>query len=293
MIHEHSLEVAIIKNDPKDKAQFDVPGKDSYKFSDTGAEVIVTSPTRTTYFSQRHKELDEIIALFGDFDVLLVEGLKNLPLPRISIFRSSIDTDYFPYMNALAIDDSIDPTHYSIPRRYRYTRSQQPRSSDRVDFNSRKGYEMNEILEAIEQSAIRIKNAIDVKDIGYSQEQNSSGETQLQLDIQSDLIIEEELSHVEGVHTIASEEKEVPMVLNEKGHYFIAFDPLDGSSLVDVNLSVGSIFGIYEGEFTPSKMVASCYVVYGPRVELVFADENMYLSISYKTVNSNTSKRSI
>lgn len=133
---------------------------------------------------------------------------------------------------------------------------------------------MNVILEAIQKSAIRIKNAIDVKDIGYSQEQNSSGETQLQLDIQSDLIIEEELSRVAGVHTIASEEKEAPMLLNETGHYFIAFDPLDGSSLVDVNLSVGSIFGIYEGAFTPSKMVASCYVVYGPRVELVFADEH-------------------
>jgi molybdopterin-guanine dinucleotide biosynthesis protein B len=115
LIHEYNLDVAIIKNDPKDKAQFDVPGKDSYKFSDTGAEVIVTSPTRTTYFSQRHKELDELVSLFGDFDVLLVEGLKNLPLPRISIFRGSIDTDYFPYMNALAIDESINLSHYSIP----------------------------------------------------------------------------------------------------------------------------------------------------------------------------------
>ncbi|MGZ5209069.1 MAG: class 1 fructose-bisphosphatase [Sulfuricurvum sp.] len=132
---------------------------------------------------------------------------------------------------------------------------------------------MKEILEAIERSAIRIKCAIDVKDIGYSQEQNSSGETQLQLDIQSDLIIEEEFSHTESVHTIASEEKEHPMLLNKNGHYFIAFDPLDGSSLVDVNLSVGSIFGIYDGEFIGSKLLASCYVVYGPRVELVFAHE--------------------
>lgn len=132
---------------------------------------------------------------------------------------------------------------------------------------------MKQILEAIERSAIRIKHAIDVKDIGYSQEQNSSGETQLQLDIQSDLIIEEELSRVSSVHTIASEEKELPMLLNEAGQYFIAFDPLDGSSLVDVNLSVGSIFGIYDGQFVGSKLVASCYVVYGPRVELVFAYE--------------------
>jgi len=115
LIHEHSLDVAIIKNDPKDKAQFDVPGKDSYKFSDTGAEVVVTSPTRTTYFSQRHKDLDEIVTMFADFDVLLVEGLKNLPLPRISIFRTVIDTDYFPYMNALAIDESINVNDYDLP----------------------------------------------------------------------------------------------------------------------------------------------------------------------------------
>lgn len=115
LIHEHQLQVAIVKNDPKDKAQFDVPGKDSYKFSDTGAEVVVTSPTRTTFFSQRHRELDDIVALFGEFDILLVEGLKNLPLPRISIFRNSIDTDYFPYMNALAIDETIDINQYDVP----------------------------------------------------------------------------------------------------------------------------------------------------------------------------------
>jgi molybdopterin-guanine dinucleotide biosynthesis protein B len=115
LIHEHHFDVAIVKNDPKDKAQFDVAGKDSYKFSDTGAEVIVTSPTRTTLFSQHHKELDEIITLFGKFDILLVEGLKNLPLPRISIFRNSIDTDYFPYMNALAIDETIRIDDYHLP----------------------------------------------------------------------------------------------------------------------------------------------------------------------------------
>ncbi len=134
---------------------------------------------------------------------------------------------------------------------------------------------MEEILVAIQKSAIRIKRAIDVKDIGYSQEQNSSGETQLQLDIQCDLIIEEELSHVNSIHTLASEEKEDAMVINSAGKYLIGFDPLDGSSLVDVNLSVGSIFGIYENDFTGPNMVASCYVVYGPRVELVFAYEGM------------------
>jgi molybdopterin-guanine dinucleotide biosynthesis protein B len=116
LIHEHKLDVAIIKHDPKDKARFDVEGKDSYKFSDTGAEVIVTSPNRTTYFSNRRSELDDMIRLFDKFDILLVEGLKNLPLPRISIFRESIDKDYFPYMNALAIDESIDLSRYELPK---------------------------------------------------------------------------------------------------------------------------------------------------------------------------------
>ncbi len=136
---------------------------------------------------------------------------------------------------------------------------------------------MRDIFDAIQRSAIRIKDAIDVKDIGYSQQENSSGETQLQLDIQCDMIIEEEFSNVASVHTIASEEKKHEELMHEDGKYFIAYDPLDGSSLVDVNLSVGSIFGIYEGGFGSTKMVASCYVVYGPRVEMVFAENKTKL----------------
>lgn len=115
LIHDYHKEVAIIKHDPKDKARFDVEGKDSYKFSDTGAEVIVTSPTRTTYFSQRHKELDAMIRLFDSFDILLVEGLKNLPLPRISVFRERLDSDYFDYMDALAVDTTVALEEYDIP----------------------------------------------------------------------------------------------------------------------------------------------------------------------------------
>jgi fructose-1,6-bisphosphatase I len=138
---------------------------------------------------------------------------------------------------------------------------------------------MTDIFDAIQRTAKRIKKAIDVKDIGYSQQSNSSGETQLQLDIQCDMIIEEEFSQVPSIHTIASEEKEHEMLLNENGKYFIAYDPLDGSSLVDVNLSVGSIFGIYENEFGADKMVASCYVVFGPRVEMVFAHNKAKLHL--------------
>ena len=136
---------------------------------------------------------------------------------------------------------------------------------------------MRDVFDAIQRSAIRIKEAIDVKDIGYSQQENSSGETQLQLDIQCDMIIEEEFSRVASVNTIASEEKEHEEVFRKDSKYFIAYDPLDGSSLVDVNLSVGSIFGIYENAFGAENMVAACYVVYGPRVEMVFAENKTKL----------------
>ncbi len=108
--------VAIIKNDPKDKAKFDVEGKDSYKFSATGAETVVVSPTRTTYFSKQSRSLVEIIDMLGEFEILLVEGLKTLPLPRIAIFRSKLDESYFPHSNAIAIDESVDIKEYDIPK---------------------------------------------------------------------------------------------------------------------------------------------------------------------------------
>jgi len=107
--------VAIIKNDPKNKAQFDVEGKDSDKFTKTGAEVVITSPTRTTYFSQREKTLDDIVSMISDFDILLVEGLKTLPLPRIAIFRNKIDESYFECSEAIATDESINLEDYTIP----------------------------------------------------------------------------------------------------------------------------------------------------------------------------------
>ena len=107
--------LAIVKHDPSDKAVFDKEGKDSWKFSQTGAEVLVTSPKRTTLLSKKEKNIEEIIEMLGDFDILLVEVLKTLPLPRLSVFRDKLDEDYFPMSNAIAIDDSINLDDYQIP----------------------------------------------------------------------------------------------------------------------------------------------------------------------------------
>ncbi|WP_292654872.1 molybdopterin-guanine dinucleotide biosynthesis protein B [Nitratifractor sp.] len=110
-----SRRVAIVKHDPKDKAHFDRPGKDSDRFFRSGAEVAVLSPTRTTLFSHRPRTVEEVAKLFGEFDLMLVEGLKHLPLPRIGVFRGRIDPDYLPVLQAVAIDDSIDQETLVLP----------------------------------------------------------------------------------------------------------------------------------------------------------------------------------
>lgn len=114
---ESNLKVAIIKHDPGDKAKFDVEGKDSYKFSSLGVDVVVTSPTRTTYFNKSQKDLNDIIKMIDNFDILIVEGLKTLPLPRISIFRDSIEESYLKFSNAIATNNlkySGELKHFNI-----------------------------------------------------------------------------------------------------------------------------------------------------------------------------------
>ncbi|MCZ6172912.1 molybdopterin-guanine dinucleotide biosynthesis protein B [Campylobacter ureolyticus] len=114
---ESNLKVAIVKHDPSDKAKFDVEGKDSYKFSSLGVDVVVTSPTRTTYFNKSQKDLNDIIKMIDNFDILIVEGLKTLPLPRISIFRDSIEESYLKFSNAIATNNlkySGELKHFDI-----------------------------------------------------------------------------------------------------------------------------------------------------------------------------------
>jgi molybdopterin-guanine dinucleotide biosynthesis protein B len=108
ILQDSGYKVAIVKHDPKDKAVFDKDGKDSYKFSQTGANVAVVSPNKTTYFKKQTSSIEELIDIFKDFDFLLVEGLKTLPLPRICICREKLDKRYFDVSDTLAIDDTIN-----------------------------------------------------------------------------------------------------------------------------------------------------------------------------------------
>lgn len=130
---------------------------------------------------------------------------------------------------------------------------------------------MTEIIKAIEEATKEIKKIILKNDTDKSEQQNSTGDTQLKLDIASDVVIERVFREVPSIKKIVSEERDEIIDLNENGSYLIAYDPLDGSSLVDVNLSVGSIYGIYENDFTGANIIAAVYVVFGPRIEMVVA----------------------
>ena len=134
---------------------------------------------------------------------------------------------------------------------------------------------MTEIIKVIEKCAIRIKDSIKCEDTSKADTTNESGDIQVKLDVISDNIIEEEFSKIETIKEIISEEKDDSKILHKDGKYLIAYDPLDGSSLIDVNLSVGSIFAIYENSFDGENIVAAVYVVYGPRVEMVVARDNV------------------
>ena len=118
-----------------------------------------------------------------------------------------------------------------------------------------------------------IINAIRTGDLGMAGTSNLYGEAQLALDVLSDRIIRKRLIHSGVVAAIASEESnEIQQIDPDCEHkYSVAYDPLDGSSLVDVNLAVGTIVGIYAGHdlLQPGRnQIAALYILYGPRVSM-------------------------
>ncbi|MDB2405496.1 hypothetical protein N9W00_01000 [Arcobacteraceae bacterium] len=94
---------------------------------------------------------------------------------------------------------------------------------------------MNEIIESIKKSTIEIKKIIAQGDMGKSEEQNSTGDTQLKLDIISDVVIENNFKLLKSVKQIVSEEQEHIVDINDDGEYLIAYDPLDGGMVPDLH----------------------------------------------------------
>lgn len=117
--------------------------------------------------------------------------------------------------------------------------------------------------------------------LGSAGEENVQGEVQKKLDVISNDLLKEQLDHSGWVRGIASEEEDYTVASAAGGRYLVCYDPLDGSSNIDVNLSVGTIFSIMEAPegFTGDqqeaflqdgrKQVAAGYVLYGPSALLV------------------------
>ncbi|MGK0498648.1 MAG: fructose-1,6-bisphosphatase I [Oceanicoccus sp.] len=116
--------------------------------------------------------------------------------------------------------------------------------------------------------------------LGSAGAENVQGETQKKLDVISNDVLKDYLLSSEVVRAIASEEEESIVAGNQSGSYLVAFDPLDGSSNVDINCTVGTIFSIFNAP--PSSKVseedflqpgrnqaAAGYVIYGATIMLV------------------------
>lgn len=121
-----------------------------------------------------------------------------------------------------------------------------------------------------------IIHAIRTGELGMAGTSNLYGEEQLALDVLSDRIIIKRLRHSDVVANLVSEESGeiVPIDPDNEDKFSVAFDPLDGSSLVDVNLAVGTIVSIYKGNnlLQPGRnQVAAMYILYGPRTTLVYS----------------------
>lgn len=121
-----------------------------------------------------------------------------------------------------------------------------------------------------------IVNSIRTGDLGVAGTSNLYGEEQLALDVLSDRILRKRLTNSGVVANMLSEESPdiIAVSGDYEGKYSVAFDPLDGSSLVDVNLAVGTIVSIFEGGnlLQPGRnQVAAMYILYGPRNTLVYS----------------------
>ncbi|MFZ5553469.1 MAG: class 1 fructose-bisphosphatase [Bacteroidota bacterium] len=162
------------------------------------------------------------------------------------------------------------------------------------DFPGASG-ELTKLLSSIRLAAKVINREVNkaglVNEIlGEAGSENIQGEAQQKLDVYADQQMINSLKARGEVCAIASEENDNFVVfdndLSRNGKYIVLFDPLDGSSNIDVNVSIGTIFSIYKrlDEKKPvsvndflqpgNKQVAAGYVIYGSSTMLVYTTGN-------------------
>lgn len=148
--------------------------------------------------------------------------------------------------------------------------------SEYLDQNS-PDKELNQILNIVGEAAVKITEKIRFAPLngsyGATEMQNASGEFQQKLDQMSNFELINPIHKLPSVQYFVSEEYEKPFGLSKDGRFVFYTDPLDGSSNIDVNVGVGTIFAVSEtGNKTMIKgneMVAAGYVLYSSAVMMV------------------------
>ncbi|OUR66124.1 fructose-bisphosphatase [Bermanella sp. 47_1433_sub80_T6] len=139
---------------------------------------------------------------------------------------------------------------------------------------------INAVLEASKEIAFLLQKGAMSGVLGSAEQENVQGETQKKLDVISNDLLKDTLKACPVVAGIASEEEDLPVPANKDGEFLVIFDPLDGSSNIDINVTVGTIFSILpsnggdasqEATYLQSgrKQLAAGYVLYGPSTLLV------------------------
>ena len=153
--------------------------------------------------------------------------------------------------------------------------------------------ELRLLIEVVARACKTISHAVSKgalgEVLGSAGSENVQGEVQKKLDVISNEMLLEANEWGGHLAAMASEEMEsIHPIPNRypKGEYLLLFDPLDGSSNIDVNVSIGTIFSVLkapEGMATPTeqdflqcgaKQVAAGYAVYGPQTVLVLTTGN-------------------
>ncbi|GAA8386171.1 class 1 fructose-bisphosphatase [Helicobacter pylori] len=154
-----------------------------------------------------------------------------------------------------------------------------------MDYKHFKGKHANiviEIINLLEKGVKKAQEILEKPDAGsYTKLENSSGDTPIKADLALDKFLEENFLSLENIKSVFSEEKETP-VTKENGSYLIAYDPLDGSSVMEANFLVGTIIGVYDKDYKAQNLAASLYVVFGHKIELVVALEEVYRYAFYQ-----------
>ena len=126
------------------------------------------------------------------------------------------------------------------------------------------------LTSAVATASITVWDSIPFKS-GLLAEVNPSGETQKAIDVYSNDVFVEALTNTKQAAEVASEEMED--VVEGKGGVSVAMDPLDGSSNVETNNPLGSIFGFYRKKLPASgrNLAGALYVTYGNVITLTFS----------------------